>query len=287
MKRGDSFIQSEKIIYSSNDEPIIISKTTTDILLKSTHPGDAMALYWFYYQTAKWQKTNQPKAADNYCMKGLNWGYEKFQRAQKILIENKLIKRVRITNNLGRVTGWFIHVNFIWNSILPELLKPDSGKPIENITRTIKIQNWKTKDKYSITNNNKISKKEILLQSLNIDQNFLEIFKTWLTYKKNKKQSYKDENSIRLCYNKLLKFSNNNPELAKEIIEDAMSKNYSGFFQLNEKKYNNDNIKPHYKAQKILHKGEWKWAIKEDGEIYFYKKENGNFYTNSGRKYQE
>ena len=40
--------------------------------------------------------------------------------------------------------------------------------------------------------------------------------------------------SIDSMYKKLLKLSNNNPEWAEKIIEEAISNNYSGFFKLKE-----------------------------------------------------
>jgi hypothetical protein len=55
---------------------------------------------------------------------------------------------------------------------------------------------------------------------------------TWLKYKKSKGQTYKDEGSIKALIKKLYKFSSGKPDLAQLIIEDAMSLNYSGFFEL-------------------------------------------------------
>lgn len=62
---------------------------------------------------------------------------------------------------------------------------------------------------------------------------FTKIFNGWLQYKKDRREGYKNEKSIELCYNKLVKYSKGNPELAQEIIEDAMSNNYAGFFEKN------------------------------------------------------
>ena len=50
-----------KLSYNITDEPIIISKATIDLFLKSGEYRNCMSLYAFYYCTAKWQKTNQPK----------------------------------------------------------------------------------------------------------------------------------------------------------------------------------------------------------------------------------
>lgn len=59
-------------------------------------------------------------------------------------------------------------------------------------------------------------------------------FLDWLEYKKAKKQTYKTEQSLRACYNKLVKLSNGNADIACRIIEEAMANNWNGFFALKE-----------------------------------------------------
>lgn len=61
---------------------------------------------------------------------------------------------------------------------------------------------------------------------------FLQVFTTWLDYKKARRESYKSEDSLQACYNKLLKDSGNNSLIASQIIENAKAANYSGFFPL-------------------------------------------------------
>ena len=59
-------IPTMSISYDIQDEPIVIHKSIIDKFLKKDKPGDLIALYLFYYYTAKWQKTNQPKATTGY-----------------------------------------------------------------------------------------------------------------------------------------------------------------------------------------------------------------------------
>lgn len=54
---------------------------------------------------------------------------------------------------------------------------------------------------------------------------------TWLAYKKNKGKKYKDNDSIQIMIKKLHRYSKGNPQVAQEIIEDAMGNNYEGFFE--------------------------------------------------------
>ena len=78
------------------EELVIIPKQVFEIILKQDNPGDLIGLYSFYYYTAKWQKTNQPKCTNTYCMKGLQYGEVRFMRAKKKLMEIGLIESVKI-----------------------------------------------------------------------------------------------------------------------------------------------------------------------------------------------
>lgn len=88
---------------------------------------------------------------------------------------------------------------------------------------------------YNITN----------IQSMDLDfsvfsnPNILQTWCDWLNYKKEQfKDEYKSLKSHQIAINKLAKFSKNDSELARLIIEDAMSNIYKGFFEL--KKQNNN-----------------------------------------------
>ncbi len=75
----------------------------------------------------------------------------------------------------------------------------------------------------------KESKEEIKYDFISID--FEKIFLRWLDYKIARKEKYKSDDSLKTCYKKLLKFSNNNPSIAEKIIDDAIGNNYAGFFE--------------------------------------------------------
>lgn len=67
-----------------------------------------------------------------------------------------------------------------------------------------------------------------------VDPLFFEIFKLWIDYKKERKENYKSEKSIKMTYDKLIKESNNNPDTAKQMIENSIGSNWKGFFPLRE-----------------------------------------------------
>ena len=93
----------------------MLSKALLDQFLSKENPDDLISLYCFYYYTAKWQKTNQPKATDSFCMSGLHWGYEKFKKAKSKLIEMGLIEKIQ-SREKGMITAWYVKVNFIWTA---------------------------------------------------------------------------------------------------------------------------------------------------------------------------
>jgi hypothetical protein len=107
---------------------IILSKQTLDILLKEKKPSDLIALYCFYYYTAKWQKTNQPKATISYIAKGLNWGKDKARRNKQILIRLNLIEDVRdIDKKTKKIKGWYIKIKYIWKKESHPINSPEGG----------------------------------------------------------------------------------------------------------------------------------------------------------------
>jgi len=114
-KRRSSIIEEDSILIDIKDEPIVISKVTSDLILKQDHPSDLMALYWFYYYTAKWQQTKKIKSTTGYTAKGLKWSDQKVRDRKQQLIKLGLIDNVTARDkNTNRITGHYILVKFIW-----------------------------------------------------------------------------------------------------------------------------------------------------------------------------
>jgi len=118
---------------------IILSKQTIDAFLDEEKPSDLIALYCFYYYTAKWQKTNQPKATTSYVENGLKWTKERVQINKKQLIKLGLINDIVKKSKEGKIIGWYIKLNYLWkNETIKnhQQEKPASGKsyPVENPT---------------------------------------------------------------------------------------------------------------------------------------------------------
>ena len=89
-----------------SQELFIIPKESVDKLFKLENPSDCIALYMLYYKTAKWQKTNQPKATDSYVAKCLRWGTSKIRNTKQSLKEHGLIDVVQNRAD-GKIKGGF------------------------------------------------------------------------------------------------------------------------------------------------------------------------------------
>lgn len=83
-------------------------------------------------------------------------------------------------------------------------------------------------------------KKSLLLDFSTVAPDMIEPVKTWLSYKKEKGQSYKPT-GFKTFYKKLCEFSGNNPQVATAIIEQSMQNNYAGIFPLRNSNNNNNN----------------------------------------------
>lgn len=68
-----------------------------------------------------------------------------------------------------------------------------------------------------------------------VDARFRETFERWLTYKRERRENYKTDDSLQTCYRKLIRLSNGDPAVAQQIIEESISNNWQGFFALKNK----------------------------------------------------
>jgi len=98
------------------------------------------------------------------------------------------------------------------------------------------LQNFDNLNDNLVSDTNTLQAKENLkikeksCEKKEIPTEWQEIINIWLEYKRKRKQTYKDEDSIFLFYKKLLRLSFSNLEIARQIIEDSMANNYSGIF---------------------------------------------------------
>lgn len=94
-------------------------------------------------------------------------------------------------------------------------------------------------------NNKPIDKKDETLMtnvtSIEIDSRFKEPLLSWLKYKRSIGSSYKSTNGVVAAYKRLVRFSNNDPKVAYQVIEQSIGNNWAGLFELKETKGKNIN----------------------------------------------
>ena len=96
----------------------------------------------------------------------------------------------------------------------------------------------KEKDKKKILSKDNI--KEKAKEKSFVSPEYAQVFSLWLEYKRQRKESYKSEMSLKICYNKLVKLSGNNPDIAVAIVEQSIANNWAGLFELKQNNYSND-----------------------------------------------
>lgn len=82
----------------------------------------------------------------------------------------------------------------------------------------------------SDTNKRKVNYIEDFLKE--IEDDYKCIVREWLEYKQERKEVYKSLRSIQVFYSQLKTLSQNNPKIAKAIIEQSMANNWAGIFNL-------------------------------------------------------
>ena len=100
-------------VNSIENELIILTKQTIDVFLKSDSPGDLLALYSFYYYTAKWQGTNQLKCTTSYAARGLKWSEAKVRKAKRDLMSLGLIEDIVSKGADGKITSHYVRLRYI------------------------------------------------------------------------------------------------------------------------------------------------------------------------------
>lgn len=98
------------------DSLVIMTKSTMDAFLATDCFAELVGLYSFYYYTAKWQKTNQPKCTTEYVANGLHWTVPKVRKFKKKLIDLGLIEDIVVKNSKGQVSGHYVKVKYVVSS---------------------------------------------------------------------------------------------------------------------------------------------------------------------------
>ena len=117
--------------------------------------------------------------------------------------------------------------NNISNAVINALKEKEIIKDKEEVSPQTSLQ------EDTENNKEKIVKKKVVLDLSIVEDKFLPIVNDWLAYKKERGETYKPI-GFKTFYKHLLELSNNNPLLARKIVDKSMSSNYAGIFELKE-----------------------------------------------------
>ena len=230
------------------NELIIFTKQTYDAFLKSENPSELIALYSFYYYTAKWQKTNQPKCTTNYAANGLKWSESKIRKFKKELIDLGLIEDIALRDEHNKIAGHYIKLNYILKqSTLKEshtIENPQCGnsdsveKNGTNALSTNNINALSTNNinALSINNKNKNKKTEYDVLVENYTDN-IELRNTIYEFIKMRKGIKKPITSygLKKMLNKLDSLADNDKNKIA-ILDQSIMRSWAGVFELKEEK---------------------------------------------------
>ena len=207
------FSLKTNVSYPIDEEPIVLSKPLLDTFLSQPKPADLISLYCFYYYTANWQKTNQVKATTDYVAKGLVWGADRVRSSKKELIKLKLIEDIVARGKGNRVIGHYIKVNFIWKASTTKDTFHPKGFPESGNVHSMenhKANTLSTNNINALNTNKKKTSKNLLMELLpnkwKDNQPFQESLQSYLTHRKEKRQTLTPEACKRLA-KKLSKYS--------------------------------------------------------------------------------
>ena len=221
------------------NELIIFTKQTYDAFLKSENPAELIALYSFYYYTAKWQKTNQPKCTTNYTANGLKWSESKIRKFKKELIDLGLIEDIALRDEHNKIAGHYIKLNYILKqSTLKEshtIENPQCGnsdsvkKKGTNALSDNNINALSTNNK----NKNKKTEFDILIDEYTCNDKLKESIYEYIKMRKGIKKPITSY-GLKKMLNKLDSLADNdNDKMA--ILDQSIMRSWAGIFELSSK----------------------------------------------------
>lgn len=181
-------------------------------------------------------------------------------------------------NEKGIITGNDYTFREFPNEGNPYSEEPHSDfRHTENPTQIIKEETNNGNDKIKkIEKEDKSSSKKTYDLSF-VDGKYMSTFTEWLEYKAERKEKYKTESSLKACYNRLLKLSGDNPQIAAGIVQQSIANNYAGLFEYKEIRAQ----KPKPKTQEEINREKLNMPIlNDDGDL-----PDGTFFKNGHRWY--
>lgn len=231
------------------DSLIIFNKITFDGLLKTETPADNIALYTFYYYTAKWQGTNQPKCTTAYVANGLKWSESRVRKAKKELSDIGLVEDITSKDESGKISGHFVKVNYFSSSTLKEshtIENPQCGTPdtVEKLETNALDNNKNALDSYNkCLKKDKEMQKERKKERADGNKNSfnrilsdytqngetLRLLGEWLKVRKSKRAAMTDY-AIQLNIEKLDKLAKESHLSVDEYLKEVIARGWTAFY---------------------------------------------------------
>lgn len=239
---------------------VILTKQTLDVFFRQENAAELIALYTFYYYTAKWQQTNQPKCTTDYVAKALHWKRNKVCRVKKQLVEFGLIEDVRIVDHVTKkVQGYYIKMNYIFKKETLEksqcIPNPPTGNEIQGAsvsqtegvafgytnalstdnTNALSTNNLKKESKKERKEPEKQRKENVIsfnqiIENYTSNQQLRNELKEHLKVRKNKKAALTNR-AIELSLKKLDDLASNDAEKIK-MVQNAIMSGWTTFYPL-------------------------------------------------------
>lgn len=244
------------------DDLLILNKMTIDKLCQLENSADCIALYVFYYKTAKWQKTNVVKASDEYVKKCLKWGDEKTRKTKQALKENGLINIVQKRDD-NKISGWYVEVCYLVskkntqdmsikimeskNTQNQQVAKPTSSNEDTNalkeyikcLKKEIEVLKERKEDKTKAQNSF-----DEIFKNYTQNEETLQLLGEWLKVRKAKRAALTDK-SITLNLQKLDKLASESNLSVNAYLEEAIRRGWASFFPIK-----NENTKKQEEPQR-------------------------------------
>ena len=227
------------------NELIILTKQTYDAFLKSDNPAELIALYSFYYYTAKWQKTNQPKCTTGYTANGLKWSESKIRKFKKELIDLGLIEDVAIRDERNKIAGHYIKLNYILKQSTltnshtienPQCGNSDSvEKKGTNALSDNNINALSTNNK----NKNKKTEYDVLIENYTDNIDLRNTIYEFIKMRKGIKKPITSY-GLKKMLNKLDRLASDD-DTKVQILDQSIEHSWNGIFELKNDKGGNNN----------------------------------------------
>ena len=146
-------------------------------------------------------------------------------RTSKITLQNTGEITIKTTNRYTLITVCKFDDYQVQEIERPQA-KPQAKPQATTHPKSQQLKN--NKEEKNIKTSTKVDAKRVDF----VDKEFEGVFSMWLEYKHQRRETYKSDASLKVCYNRLVNLAGGNPAVAMAIVEQSMANNWAGLFPL-------------------------------------------------------